>query len=283
MILLRKAEDLQNWLEVKRKKGLKVGFVPTMGALHNGHISLLLASKANNNVTVSSIFVNPTQFNNAADFDNYPITIESDIQVLEKVECEALFLPSVAEIYPNGYSSSEKYDLGNLETILEGKYRPGHYQGVCKVVQMLLEIVMPDNLYLGQKDFQQCMVINKLIDQINLSHKIKVNICPTLRENDGLAMSSRNMRLNNLERSLAASIYQTLLFLKKNKENKNPIELKKMALATLIEKGFIPDYVEIADELSLAPVTEWNSKQKTIALVAASINEIRLIDNLRLD
>src|SRR5690242_13565632 len=200
MILFKKVIDLRKWLDHQRQTENNIGFVPTMGALHSGHLSLIEASKKENSITVSSIFVNPTQFNDPTDFEKYPVTIEKDIDLLEGIGCDAIFLPSVEEIYPNGTKSVKHYELGYLEKILEGKFRPGHFQGVCMVVERLLEIVEPDKLYLGQKDFQQCMVIRKLISLMGKENTISLEISPTLREPDGLAMSSRNVRLNEEER-----------------------------------------------------------------------------------
>ena len=280
MILFKKAVALQIWLDKQREKNLKLGFVPTMGALHNGHISLINASKTANHITVCSIFVNPTQFNNTVDFDKYPITIKQDILQLEKAGCDVLFFPSVEEIYPDGLTIEKKYDLGNLEKILEGAFRPGHYQGVCMVVDRLLNIVLPDNLYLGQKDFQQCMVITKLIELIGLKEKIAITICPTLRETDGLAMSSRNMRLDENERQRAPVIFQTLSFIKSNVGKISPSFLRKQAVDMLEKASFKVDYVEIADSVTLKTIEEWNDSKKTIALIAAYDNEIRLIDNM---
>ncbi len=280
MILFKKAVALQIWFDKQREKNLKLGFVPTMGALHNGHISLINASKTANHITVCSIFVNPTQFNNTVDFDKYPITIKQDILQLEKAGCDVLFLPSIEEIYPDGLKIEKKYELGNLEKILEGAFRPGHYQGVCMVVDRLLNIVLPDNLYLGQKDFQQCMVITKLIELIGLKEKIAITICPTLRETDGLAMSSRNMRLDENERQRAPVIFQTLSFIKSNVGKISPSFLRKQAVDMLEKASFKVDYVEIADSVTLKTIEEWNDSKKTIALIAAYDNEIRLIDNM---
>jgi pantoate--beta-alanine ligase len=193
-----------------------------------------------------------------------------------------LFLPTVKEIYPEGTIKQIKYDLGYLETILEGKYRPGHFQGVCMVVHRLLDIVKPDILYLGQKDYQQCMVIRKLIELTGQAG-IKVKICPTLREPDGLAMSSRNMRLNKEEREMAPAIYETLQYIKKNLKKGNLEELKREAIAKLHKEGFKPDYIELADAATLESVNEWDGKQKLVALAAAFLNEVRLIDNLFLN
>jgi pantoate--beta-alanine ligase len=287
MILLKKITDLQSYLAVAKQKGAKIGFVPTMGALHQGHVSLIDRSQKDNQATVCSIFVNPRQFNDPKDFEKYPVTIEKDIYTLESTGCDVLFLPSIEEIYPNKNSGQIKYDLGYLETILEGKYRPGHFQGVCMVMQRLLDIVKPDNLYLGQKDYQQCMVIRKLIDLTGQTG-INVNICPTLREPDGLAMSSRNSRLNKTEREKAPAIYSALQFIKTNLKKGVLNELKERAIVKLDEQGFKVDYIEIADAATLQlinhPITiGWDGKQKLVALAAAFINEVRLIDNLLLN
>lgn len=280
MILFKKAEDLHNYLEEQYKKGKQIGFVPTMGALHNGHASLIEKSVKENELTVCSIFVNPTQFDDPKDFENYPVTIEKDIYQLESNGCDILFLPTVEEIYPEGTDQKKNYDLGYLETVLEGKFRPGHFQGVCMVMERLLKIVLPDNLYLGQKDYQQCMVVKRLITLINLRKKVEVVICPTLREPDGLAMSSRNVRLNEEERKNATAIFQSLTFLKENLQPGELNELKKKAETILINKKFKIDYLEIADANSLELLNNWDDKRDAVALIAAYMNEVRLIDNL---
>lgn len=283
MILFKKAGDLRKYLDAQAIKGGSIGFVPTMGALHNGHISLINTSRQGNLLTVCSIFVNPTQFNDPKDFEKYPITLENDIAMLENAGCDLLFLPSVQEIYPQGTDAAMKYDLGYLETILEGKFRPGHYQGVCMVVHRLLEIVRPGHLYLGQKDYQQCMVIKRLTELTGLQTKIKVHICPTLRESNGLAMSSRNRRLNDTEREKAGAIYQSMVLVKENL-NKEDFGVLKQNATTLLEKaGFRIDYVEIADAATLLMLNKWNNNKKAVVLVAASLNEVRLIDNLLLN
>lgn len=283
MILFKKSTELHNYLDEQRKKGLKTGFVPTMGALHDGHLSLINEAKAKTDITISSIFVNPTQFNDPADYKKYPITIENDILLLESAGCDILFLPSVAEIYPNGTELKNSYDLGYLEKILEGKYRPGHFQGVCAVVHRLLEIVMPDNLYIGQKDYQQCLVIKKLIELTGMTDLIKVNISPTLREKNGLAMSSRNMRLTNQEREKASAIYQSLTNIKKKLSTSELDHLKQEAVSFLTKKGFKVDYIEIADATNLEIANNWDGKQKLVALAAAYLSEVRLIDNVLLN
>jgi pantoate--beta-alanine ligase len=279
MLLLKKIADLRDYLDKKEREGHSTGFVPTMGALHKGHVSLIESSVKDNSITVCSIFVNPTQFNDPKDFEKYPVTIEKDIYMLESAGCNILFLPSVNEIYPDRKTKEAHYDLGYLETILEGKYRPGHFQGVCMVVHRLLDIVRPGNLYLGQKDYQQCMVIKKLIELIG-QPAVRVNICPTLREPDGLAMSSRNMRLNEEERKKAPAIYQSLQYIKDNLKKGNLHDLKTIASTKLAKQGFKTDYIEIADGTTLQLINEWDGQQKLVALAAAFLNEVRLIDNM---
>ena len=277
MILVKTIAGLGEIVAKYRLEGKSIGFVPTMGALHSGHISLIEASRQHNPVTVCSIFVNPTQFNNAADFEKYPITIEKDIDMLEKAGCTVLFLPSTVEMYPAG-DPVEHYELGFIETVLEGKYRPGHFQGVCRIVDKLLKAVQPDTLYLGRKDYQQCMVINKMIALKN--HPVKLQVCDTVREADGLAMSSRNMRLNPGERQQALHIIKTL---KTIKDNIRPGELhtiRQNAQQYLEENGFKVDYVAIADAVTLESLDNWDGQREIVALIAAFLNEVRLIDNL---
>ena len=283
MILFKKATDLSNYLDKQRKLGKKYGFVPTMGALHAGHISLINNSKKANEITVCSIFVNPTQFNDPKDFEKYPITLEKDIAMLEATGCDILFLPAIAEMYPGGINTPAHYDLGYLETILEGHYRPGHFQGVSMIVHRLLDIVKPDNLYIGQKDYQQSMVIKKLIELIGMKELIRLHISPTLRENNGLAMSSRNMRLNEDDRKYAADIFLTLHFIKEKLQKGDLVSLKNIAINRLAQDGFKVDYVEIADASDLKIVDEWDGKQKLVALAAVHLNDVRLIDNILLN
>lgn len=277
MILVKTIAALGNILEKYRLENKSIGFVPTMGALHQGHISLIKESRQHNPVTVCSIFVNPTQFNNTADFEKYPVTIEKDIDMLEKSGCTVLFMPATTEMYPEA-EPAVAYDLGFIETVLEGKYRPGHFQGVCRIVDKLLKAVQPDTLYLGQKDYQQCMVINKMIGL--KGHKIKLHICATVREADGLAMSSRNMRLNEAEKQQALHIIKTLNHIKENIRPGDVSVLQQKAVEYLEQNGFKVDYVAIADATTLAPVQNWDGTQPIVVLVAAFLNEVRLIDNL---
>lgn len=278
MIILKKADQLSFLIEQQKKSGKKIGFVPTMGALHKGHLSLIETCKNSSDITVCSIFVNPTQFNNPEDFQHYPITVEKDILQLIEAKCDVLFLPSVEEIYPPDYQK-KIYPLGEIENILEGFYRPGHFQGVCEVVNRLLEIVQPDNLYMGQKDFQQCMVIKKLLQITGRENQIHLTIVPTVREKNGLAMSSRNLRLSEEQRQLATAISQQLFFIKENISTQPIEQLKQTAKEQLTQKGFAVDYVEIADANDLSSPKK---NKPLIALIAASIGNIRLIDNMLL-
>jgi len=279
MIIIKLANDLAIYLKQKKNEGKKIGFVPTMGALHGGHLSLISEAKENSSLVVCSIFINPTQFNNEEDYKYYPVTTEKDIRLLINYNCDILFLPGVEEIY-TGTPLSKTYSLGNLENILEGLYRPGHFQGVCQVVDRLLEIVEPDILYIGQKDFQQCKVITKLVETTWKKNHIKINVVPTVREENGLAMSSRNMRLSKEQHLNAAEIYKTLFFIKKNLHTELN-QLKNTSIKKLEEKGFVVDYIEIANADDLQ--TAQNLNQPLVVLIAASIDGVRLIDNVLLN
>ncbi|MEQ1554465.1 MAG: pantoate--beta-alanine ligase [Ferruginibacter sp.] len=277
MVIVKDIKTLQKLLQNEKINGNKIGFVPTMGALHNGHIKLITTSCTQNEITVCSIFVNPTQFNNAEDFKKYPITLDSDIEKLELANCNYLFLPTVTEMYPENENKIH-YNLGEIETVLEGKYRPGHFQGVCIIVDKLLIIVNPTTLYLGRKDYQQCMVINKMM-QLR-KHTALLKICDTIREKDGLAMSSRNMRLNAKERIQALKIIESLEMIKNGIQIGSLTKIKEKASIFLKENNYKVDYAEIADADTLEIQTTWDGKRKLVALVAAYLNEVRLIDNI---
>ena len=279
MILYKQAKSLTTYLADQIETGTVIGFVPTMGALHQGHLSLLAKAKQDCGLVVCSIFVNPTQFNNPDDFQKYPVTIEKDIELLAANGCDVLFLPAVGEIYPEGYVAKH-YDLGSLETVLEGVYRPGHFQGVCQVVDRLLQIVDPARIYMGQKDYQQCQVIQRLLTLTGRSNLTLV-IAPTVREQDGLAMSSRNLRLNNAQRTKATALFKELSRAKKELASTPLDQIKSNAIEHLSDKGFRVDYFEIADAHSLSPAT--GPSGQTIALVAAYLDDVRLIDNLPLN
>ncbi len=278
MILLKHIKDLLAHLGRLKNENAVVGFVPTMGALHAGHLSLIAESRKAADVTVCSIFVNPVQFNNKEDFQKYPVTIEQDILLLEESGCDVLFMPGENEIYPDATSKNKQYDIGYLENILEGKYRPGHFQGVCLVMDKLLHIVKPDYLFLGQKDYQQCLIIKRLIEILGMD--IKMIMCPVMREDNGLAMSSRNKRLNETDRQTASLLYKIVSSMKENIITKNFLLLKQQALASLENAGIKTDYLALAKRSDLTIIDDKNSKQELIILIAAYINNVRLIDNV---
>jgi pantoate--beta-alanine ligase len=282
MILIKKIEEVKKRVLSLKAKGKKIGFVPTMGALHDGHISLIQLSNQQCDVTICSIFINPSQFNNAGDFEKYPVTLDKDIYLLETNSTDILFLPSIEEIYPAGVKNHKPYPLGYIESILEGHYRPGHFQGVCQVVHILLGIIEPDFLYLGQKDYQQCLVVEKLVDLIQFPTKIIVG--PTLREADGLAMSSRNLRLSEIARTKASAIHQELLYIKEVVSFKDIDIIKKEVTEHLSSAGFEKiDYVEIAEAKTLISLKKYNEEIKSVALIAAFLDGVRLIDNIALN
>jgi pantoate--beta-alanine ligase len=281
MVIFKKVKDLENYLEKQGSGRRKTGFVPTMGALHKGHLSLVTAAKAGGKMVVCSIFVNPTQFNDKKDLEKYPVSTEDDIEMLEKVGCDVLFLPTAQEVYPGGEALTRTYDFGRLDSLLEGAQRPGHFRGVGQVVGRLLEIVKPDYLYMGQKDYQQCMVVKQLIGMMGSGYPELV-ICPTTREADGLAMSSRNRRLTDPQRIVAACIYQCLVSIE-SKQHSDPFPLvRKQCEELLAAKGFIPEYVALADARDLTLLEDYQADVPMVALIAARLGEVRLIDNVLL-
>lgn len=282
MVIFKKTHDVQAYLAQKSQEGNSVGFVPTMGALHNGHVSLLQEARQKGDFTVVSIFVNPTQFNDKKDFDAYPNSIDEDLLMLEKAGCDVVFIPSVDEIYPPESPSQPVYDFGYMDTVLEGAQRPGHFKGVGQVVARLLQIVAPNHLYLGQKDYQQCMVIKNLARQIPGLQELEIIICPTIREADGLAMSSRNRRLTEPQRNIAGLLYQCLISIKTKAGLQNFAIVQKECLDILRAKGFEPEYVTIANADTLTLLDNYDTTRPMIALIAAKIGDIRLIDNMLL-
>lgn len=280
MILFRRASDLSQWIDLHRKESGPVGFVPTMGALHEGHLQLVRESRNAGGITVCSIFVNPTQFNDPGDFEKYPVTLEQDIQLLEQAGCHLLYHPDAADIYPGGVPRDETYELGYLETILEGAFRPGHYQGVCMVVRRLLEAVRPDRLYLGQKDYQQCLVIERLIELMGWHDQVQVLRIPTVREAGGLAMSSRNRRLNPAQLEQAKEIWKCLSYVRDHLKPGPVKELINQATARLEAAGFRVDYVSLRKAGTLQELDEWDGLEPLVALAAAFLGEVRLIDNI---
>jgi len=254
-----------------------IGFVPTMGALHDGHVSLINFSKEQCDVTVCSIFVNPTQFNNSEDLAHYPKTPENDVLMLTKAGCDFLYMPSVDDIYPHDFNRT--FHFGYLETILEGASRVGHFNGVGQVVSILLEGIKPHRAFFGSKDYQQVIVVKSLVKQLNLP--VEIVSCPILREQDGLAMSSRNMRLNDQERKVAALIPKLMNEVKGMIKPLGIEEAKKWMKHQIENEPLMTfDYFEVCDAESLHELKEYDSTVSTILLIAVFVGKIRLIDNL---
>ena len=278
MFLFKKVKDLQRHLEMVRNKGGIIGFVPTMGALHQGHLSLIQQSNDHTNCTVASIFVNPTQFNDTSDLDKYPRTIGADIDMLSSADNNVLFLPPVAEIYPKELDTKLSLDFGALANVMEGEFRPGHFDGMAQVVNRLLEIVQPHQLFMGQKDFQQLTIVRSMLKQLNSSVELKM--CPIIREADGLAMSSRNRRLPEDHRKKAILLSQTLQAAKEMMNSHSPKEVIKLAMEKLDAPDFKPEYFSIVDGITLQPVMRFEDSDFIVACTAVWLGEVRLIDNL---
>jgi pantoate--beta-alanine ligase len=276
-IILMKIFTTKNEIEqyFASKNGKIVGFVPTMGALHQGHLSLIKQAQQTSTEVVCSIFVNPTQFNDPKDLEKYPRPIAADIAMLEQAGCDILFNPPVTEIYDN--NENWHLNIGDLEHLLEGKFRPGHYQGVTQVVFKLFSIIKPDVAFFGQKDYQQFLVISKMVELLNMP--VKLVMCPILRDADGLAMSSRNIHLTADDRQHALILSKTLNWVKNNFDAGNIASIKQQAgLMINSEPGIELDYFEIVDGDTLLPATS-NTKSR-VALVAAKAGKTRLIDNM---
>jgi len=269
-------KTLQEYLQNQRKLGKSVGFVPTMGALHQGHLSLIETAKNQNDIVVCSIFVNPTQFNNPHDLAVYPRTLEADCQMLEEANCDIVFAPSAAEMYPS--LPTLKFDFGTLENVMEGKFRPGHFNGVGIVVSKLFNIVQPNKAYFGQKDLQQCAVINCLVK--DLSFSLDLVICPTQREKDGLAMSSRNRNLSEEQRVIAPEIYKSLTAASELLKHQSSTAVKQFVKEYFeVIEDIELEYFEISDFDTLLPIEEL-SVGKTALCIAAFMGKTRLIDNI---
>ena len=279
MVIFKQEDEIRKYL---KNSNVRKGFIPTMGALHPGHTSLIGRAKAEGLLSICSIFVNPTQFNDPEDYQKYPVSIDADIDLLLQSGCDVLFLPDVETVYPGGAAAATIYDFGYLETVFEGAQRPGHFKGVGQVVARLLEMVQPDVLLLGQKDFQQCKIIGKLIELLGLNDKIELRICPTVREDDGLAMSSRNRRLSESQRSVAGLLYQCLVSVQSKCRISSFSVVQKQCLDLLRDKGFSPEYIALADADTLEAIDDYDMNRRMVALIAAKIGRIRLIDNLLL-
>lgn len=268
-------KSLQQYLQQIKALNQTIGFVPTMGALHQGHLSLIEFAQQQNDITVCSIFVNPSQFNDPKDLEKYPRTIEADTNMLEQVKCDVLFNPEVNEMYDG--NEHWHLNIGETEHLLEGEFRPGHYQGVTQVVNKLFNIVNPDTAYFGQKDYQQFLIISKMVDMLNMP--VKLVMCPIKRETDGLAMSSRNIHLTPDDRRNALILSKTLNWLYNNFDQNNIPALKKEAEQMInAEPGVELEYFAIADGDTLHPANA--STKSIVALVAAKVGKTRLIDNV---
>ena len=267
--------QLRQYLDEQADKGRTIGLVPTMGALHRGHLSLIEQAKAQTDIVVCSIFVNPTQFNDPADLEKYPRPIVSDIEKLELIGCDVLFNPGVNEMY----AGNEQWHLniGELEHLLEGKFRPGHYQGVTQVVYKLFDIVKPAKAFFGQKDYQQFLVISRMVELLNIP--VKLIMCPIEREQDGLAMSSRNIHLSPEDREHALVLSRTLNWVKQHFADHSLAELKSLAEAEINKvTGVELAYFDLADGKTLHEATAQTTD--IVALVAAKVGNTRLIDNM---
>lgn len=277
MKILYTAQDVMNWREENQSS--TIGFVPTMGALHQGHLSLMDQSKLENNLTLVSIFVNPTQFNDPQDFKNYPNTIDADLKLLADLSVHAVFVPSVQEMYPD--LIKESFHVPILTETLEAKMRPGHFDGVITIIRKLFDLAQATKVYLGEKDFQQLSIIQAWVKKEKRTETIVP--CPTLRENHGLAMSSRNVRLSKSGRELATLIYQILTEVKNQKNLQSPPELEIWARSEfLLHPAFQLEYFEIIDAQTFAPLADWQDSDYPLAVVAAFLEGVRLIDNMRL-
>jgi pantoate--beta-alanine ligase len=280
MIVYRTKDDLKSHLLSLRKEGKTIGLVPTMGALHQGHASLVEKATAENDIAVVSIFVNPTQFNDPSDLDQYPRTLDRDLELLQNLAADLVFVPSVMEMYPG--EDPEVFDLGNLDKVLEGKHRKGHFNGVAQIVSRLFSVIHPDRAYFGQKDFQQLVIVKRLVEILKMD--IMIVECPIIRENDGLAMSSRNIRLTREERKLAPFIYETLLIARQKMGTHTPEQLKEWVNLQFKEHPEMKlEYIEIVEDKGLMPVEEWDEKVNKVACIAVQLGGVRLIDNMKFD
>ena len=271
----KELEKIQNEYKLE---GKTIGLVPTMGALHQGHLELVKTAKDQCDLVVASVFVNPTQFNNPEDLENYPRMPEKDAALLESVGCDIMFFPSVEEVYTELISDPD-VDLGELANVYEGKHRPGHFDGVLKVVHRLFCITSPDKAYFGLKDFQQCLVVEQLAKQEHPN--IEIVCCPIVREQDGLAMSSRNLRLTQSERITAPILHEILEFVLSQKGKDSLQDLLSECREKLIHSGFKVEYLSVADATNLEEIQNWQDAEQYIVVTAAHLGSVRLIDNVK--
>ncbi|MDR2911231.1 MAG: pantoate--beta-alanine ligase [Bacteroidales bacterium] len=279
MKLVKTVKELNESMQLLRTRGT-VGFVPTMGALHKGHISLVENATCGNNVVVVSIFVNPTQFNNIDDLERYPRNLDADLNMLADSGCDLVFAPSVAEMYP--VPDNRKFRFGTIETVMEGKYRPGHFNGVAQIVSKLFDTIKPDKAYFGLKDFQQLTIIKSMVKQLNLP--VEIVPCSIIREKNGLAMSSRNRLLNNEETENAAIISNTLFMAKELVGKKSVKELVEWVTEKINSNPFLNvEYFEIVDDTNLQHIEHWEEDNTKVGCIAVYCGKVRLIDNIVLN
>jgi pantoate--beta-alanine ligase len=279
VLIFTKIAEIKPYLDQQRAGGISIGFVPTMGALHAGHTSLVAVSKSETKLTVCSIFINPTQFNDKKDLERYPRTPEKDLEMLKNAGCDVVFMPSAEEMYPK--TDNRTFDFGYLDKVLEGAHRPGHFNGVGQIVSRLFDIVKPDKAFFGNKDYQQVMIIKELVK--TLKYDIEIVVCPTLREKDGLAMSSRNALLSEQDRKDASLIPALMKEAQKMKTaGKNVSEIKSKILSALNNENFRADYFAICDGDTLKEISSFSESKNPVALIACFVGKIRLIDNIAL-
>ena len=278
--ILKNRQELSDYILKIKENGQKIGFAPTMGALHEGHLSLYEKARKENDIIISSIFVNPTQFNNPEDLKKYPRTIEKDIELLQQTQnVDAVYIPQIEDIYSDGLER-KKYDFEGLENEMEGKFRPGHFDGVGTVVEELFRQVQPNNAYFGEKDFQQLMIIKKLVEKLSLP--INIIGIPIYREKNGLAMSSRNMRLTSEQRESAKIIFETLVKVKDLFHQQTLDEIHQFVENTFNNSDFELEYFIIANEKTLREISEIKSNETYRAFIVVVIDGVRLIDNIQL-
>lgn len=279
MEILKTKIEIYNRIKKIKSEKKTIGFVPTMGALHNGHLSLIECSKKKCDITIVSIFVNPTQFNNPNDLKKYPRTIEKDIEKLQSIYTDILFMPDEKEMYPE--EDTRIFNFGKLETVMEGKFRKGHFNGVAQIVSKLFEYVIPDKAFFGLKDFQQYVVIKELVRKYMPDSNIEIIGCPIIREEKGLAMSSRNELLSTEQRKHANSISEILLLSKKDKNKLSVEEIKSKVVKIINLNPFLEvEYFDIVDDEKLEQIKNWDEKKEKVGCIAVFCGDVRLIDNI---
>ena len=279
MKIIRTLYDMTEYRVRQRDRGASVGFVPTMGALHEGHMSLVHQAVRENTVAVVSVFVNPIQFNNPDDFAKYPRTEEDDFKLLAEAGVDAVFAPTAEEMYPEKNTNCKEYELGNAAEVMEGKYRPGHFQGVARVLDILFRLVDPVRAYFGEKDFQQIAVVRNLVKNEGL--KVEIVACPIKRASDGLALSSRNLRLTEDQRKLAPEIYATLKY-SVSYSKEHSVQATRDTVVERLDAvpGMKVEYFEIVDARTLAPIEEWEESPWIVGCITVYLGDVRLIDNI---